>query len=160
MQHQKAKNRVWITLFGWCCLRLDYFCSNLRVLAFNHNSVFEFLFLFIYTLEQILLVFFTYLFANSSQILVFSISIMAVLILSTFALHKMTIHSRMKLLEKQLADAMNDKYAMEKRVKESQERIQRKIEEILFAHNSKNLYKTNLRNKIVRGVRDEKAAER
>ena len=130
MENSKCQSKHTITLFGWLCLRLDYFWSNLRTIAFHHSSIFEVIFLIIYTLEQVLLVFFTYIFVNSSQELVFSISLMAVFILSTFALHKMTMNSRMKTLEKQLADAINEKYAMQNRAKDTYERSQQVISKL------------------------------
>lgn len=65
-----------------------------------------------YTLEQGALVFLTFL-IKDSQAIVFVISIFAIVVLTTFSIHKLVMESRIKMLESMLSKLIEDKHILE-----------------------------------------------
>ena len=78
-----------------------HFWDNLRKFSYYHRTVFEVVFIFLYSFEQVLLVLFTFI-LNDLNRLKLIISLFAIAVLTTFALHKMVIELRIKLLEDDL----------------------------------------------------------
>ncbi|MBI2574542.1 hypothetical protein HYV82_01530 [Candidatus Woesearchaeota archaeon] len=97
---------------GRLFLNLEHFWRNLRRFAFNNRSVFELGFILIYSLEQLGLVWFGARAANTQELL-FTISIFILMFFTTFAVHKIVMESRIKLLEEELTGIVNDKLKLE-----------------------------------------------
>ena len=91
---------------------LDYFWNNLRLFAFRNRTIFEFFFISIYSIEQLILIYLTFN-ANNLNELSFIISIFAIIILTTFAIHKLLMNSRIKFLEARVKDLQQEKFSLE-----------------------------------------------
>jgi len=89
------------TLFGKILIDLENCWTNIRLFAFRNRTVFEFIFILIYACEQIVLVLLTYLFP---QLIMLTITTFAIIVLTTFAVHKLIMESRIKLLESQVIE--------------------------------------------------------
>lgn len=92
--------------------------SNLRKFAYNNRTVFEILFVLIYALEQVFLIWLTFK-SNSLVELSYIISVFAVIVLTTFSLHKLLMESRIKCLEKEVNELQQSKSELEHEVKEA-----------------------------------------
>src|SRR3989338_11458723 len=77
---------------------IDQFWKGLRSFAFSNRTIFEFIFLLIYTFEQMLLILFTSTVTKPEELSLI-ISLFAVIVLTTFSLHKMVMDSRIRILE-------------------------------------------------------------
>tara|TARA_Y100000310_G_scaffold345846_1_gene471184 strand:+ start:67140 stop:67550 length:411 start_codon:yes stop_codon:yes gene_type:complete len=77
--------------------RIGLIWKSIRAFTFNFRTVFEFLFILIYSFEQGMLILSVYFFGEYIEIVV---AIFAILVLTTFAVHKLIMESRIKLLEK------------------------------------------------------------
>lgn len=101
-------------------LRLLEICwSELRQFAFKNRTVFEVVFIFVYAFEQVLLIILTEMFSEDSIII---ISLFAVIVLSTFAFHKLVMESRIRVLESQVAILQSEVLLMSKEVREIADR--------------------------------------
>ena len=80
--------------------------------AFYNRTIFEIFFILLYALEQIFLIWYTFNFNNFSD-LIYVISIFAIIILTTFALHKLLMESRIKYLEEEVNKLQLDKFSLE-----------------------------------------------
>ena len=94
------------TMFGMLMLELELFWKNVRLFAFNNRTVFEIFFITLYSLIQLALVIAVEL---APRNITFIVSIFAILVLSVFALHKLLMESRIKILENQVADLQMEK---------------------------------------------------
>lgn len=101
-----AKKRFMNYLFQ----EIHNFWQNFRKFSYYNRTIFEILFIFIYALEQAGLIWFTY---NNPENLPFIVSIFAIIVLTTFSLHKILMESRIKLLEENLHDSLFDKKKIE-----------------------------------------------
>lgn len=101
-----------MSLHGLIFKELDLFWNNLRKFAFENKTIFEVFFIFLYFLEQFLLIKWSY-DAKSLQELGFLISIFALIVLTTFSLHKLLMESRIKYLENKVAEADTRKRTLE-----------------------------------------------
>ncbi|MDP3990043.1 MAG: hypothetical protein Q8Q01_02450 [archaeon] len=108
------------TLFN----ELQYFWKNLRNFAFYNRSLFEILFIVIYTAEQAVLIWFTYIINNVTQ-LAFVVSIFALIVITTFSVHKQLMNSRIKLLEDEVINLRSDKEALDSSLKQAKKEFTR-----------------------------------
>ncbi|MBI4451708.1 hypothetical protein HY642_07070 [Candidatus Woesearchaeota archaeon] len=84
---------------------LDAAWKNVRLFAYENRTVFELLFILLYSLEQAGLVLLTYWSPQDSALI---ISVFALAVLTTFSLHKLVMESRIRLLEKEVAQLQGD----------------------------------------------------
>ena len=113
----------------------EQFWSNLRTFAYYNRTIFEFLFLGIYTFEQIILIWLTF-HAKELIELSYIISIFAVIVLTTFAIHKMVMESRIKYLENELVKLSQEKTNLEtafRNIDEKKEKIIETISQDLYS---------------------------
>ncbi len=96
-------------IFGWFCWKCELIWKNTRLFAFNNRTVFEILFILLYSLLQIILLLFVEWYPHKIS---FIISIFAILVLSVFALHKLLMESRIKVLENNVTDLIIEKERM------------------------------------------------
>ena len=92
------------------------FWKKFRIFACENKTIFELFFIFLYFLEQVLLIIFSYS-AKSLVQLSFIVSIFALIVLSTFSIHKVLMESRIKYLEKELTESIREKQLLEKKTK-------------------------------------------
>lgn len=78
--------------------------NQARLFAFNNRSIFELLFLFLYTAEQLTLVWLVSRWNLHGQELLNWVSYFALIVLFTFGLHKLIMESRIKMLEQEIAN--------------------------------------------------------
>lgn len=88
------------------------FWLNLRRFSFYNSTLFELFFIFLYALEQILLIWYAFNAKNVNE-LGYVVSLFAVIVLTTFALHKLLMVSRIKLLENEVKKLQSDKFDLE-----------------------------------------------
>jgi len=93
---------------------LDSFWKNIRAFAFENRTMFELFFIALYSVEQFLLILFSYK-AKDLQEQGFIISIFAIIVLATFAVHKLLMESRIKFLENKATEAESNKIALEEK---------------------------------------------
>ena len=96
---------------------LERFWFNLRMFCYNNSSILEIMFIFMYAIEQVLLVWFTFTIRNADQ-LAFIVALFAIIVLTTFALQKLIMESRIKLLETDLNDAVFEKLMLESKTRD------------------------------------------
>ncbi len=101
-----------MSLHGLIFKKLELFWKNLRIFAFENKTIFEVFFIFLYSFEQILLIWVSYKAKNIPE-LGFFISLFAVIVLATFSLHKLLMESRIKYLENKVAEADSNKRILE-----------------------------------------------
>jgi len=77
--------------------------NQIRLFAFNNRTIFELLFLFLYTAEQLILVWLVSRWNLQGQELLNWVSYFALIVLFTFGLHKLIMESRIKILEREIA---------------------------------------------------------
>lgn len=77
--------------------------TALREFAYENRTIFEMFFIFIYAFEQTALIISTFIFKNTEELSLI-ISIFAVLVLTTFALHKLVMESIIKSQQKELTE--------------------------------------------------------
>lgn len=132
-----------VSLHGLVFREIERFWKNLRNFAFENKTVFEVFFIGLYSVEQFLLILFSYK-AKSVQELSFIISVFAIIVLTTFAFHKLLMESRIKYLENKVAEADSDKRILEEEnrtIKISHNNVLSEME-LLFSKdlNSKRFY--------------------
>ena len=93
-----------ISFNGYIFSKLDIFWKNLREFGYRNRTLFEVIFILVYTMEQAVLILYTYKARDPEQI-VFITSLFALIVLMTFALHKIMMESRIRLLEEDLQGA-------------------------------------------------------
>ena len=103
---------------GYLFRGVEYFWCNLRRFCFNNRTIFEILFILLYALEQILLILFIFYIEDNQRLLSLVVSLFGILVLTTFALHKVLMESRIKTLEQDLTDVQEEKIALELKTKE------------------------------------------
>ncbi len=96
---------------------IDKFWLNLRRFSYRNRSAMEVAFIFIYALEQVLLILYTFT-ADTVEGLGLVVSLFAIIVLTTFSLHKLVMESRIKLLEQEINEAQHDKFALESYAKQ------------------------------------------
>lgn len=94
--------------------RIHDFWHEARLFSFNNRTFLETIFLSVYTVEQALLIFFTELVGVNSVV----ISYFALVVLFTFAIHKTTLESRMRLLEDNLRRLKSENSVLKQKVRE------------------------------------------
>ena len=95
------RNKQWIDLL-FTTINKNW--NQLRLFAFQNRTFFEFIFLLCYTLEQGVLIFVAEIFGMTSAI----IGLFSLIVLFTFAVHKMVMESRMRLLEEGVRGLRNE----------------------------------------------------
>ena len=103
-----------VSWHGFCFQTFDRFRVNLGRFAYIRNIVFEVIFTFLYAFEQILLILFTYTSKNVEE-LGFVISSFAIIVLTTFALQKLVMESRIRTLETELTWLHQEKGSLQTR---------------------------------------------
>ena len=101
-----------ISWHGLLFASLEKFWENLRLFSYRSRTILEIFFIFLYASEQVLLLLFTFT-LTSPQELNFIISFFALLVLTTFSLHKLVMESRIKTLEKEVATLQQNKIVLE-----------------------------------------------
>lgn len=96
-------------MIGIVCQELEKTWKNIRLFAFNNRTIFEILFILLYALLQIALIFFVEVYPIK---ITFILSVFAILVLSLFALHKLLMESRIRLLENRVAEMTLGKEAL------------------------------------------------
>lgn len=109
---------------------IDRFWFNLRRFSYHNRTAFEVAFIFLYAVEQVLLLGFTFT-APSLEELGFIISLFAIIVLTTFALHKLVMESRIKLLEHEVNDLQREKFAFESSFNEAKKGYSRVFEKTM-----------------------------
>ncbi len=109
-----------VSWHGCLCTNLARFWLNIRTFAYFHKTVFEILFIFLYAFEQIILIWLTFTAKNIGE-LGYIISLFAVIVLTTFALQKLVMESRIRVLETRLTWAEYEKANLETRHKNLKE---------------------------------------
>ena len=117
----------------------EIFWSNLRTFAYFNRTIFEILFILIYTIEQIILIVLTF---NAQDIteLSYIISIFAVIVLTTFSFHKIIMESRIKFIENEINALKSSK----KELETNQQVIQREANLFIQASLAKELNSKNV----------------
>jgi len=98
------------SLHGFLFKSIEKFWHNLRRFCFRNRTVFEIVFILIYAFEQVGLVLFVYQNPDNIQ---FIVSIFAIIVLTTFALHKVLMESRIKMLEDEMKSLLIEKSKLE-----------------------------------------------
>lgn len=93
------------TWFGWILQYLEYFVENIQLFAYRHSNSFDAIFLFVYSLEQAILISLTYLFPDKINLI---ISFFVILTFLTFGIQKLFLESRNKKLEKEVMRIQGD----------------------------------------------------
>ena len=101
-----------MTWHGLLFKELEIAWRNLRKFSFNNRTIFEIFFIIIYTLEQGLLIYLSFNAKDNTE-LTLIVSIFAIIVLTTFALHKILMESRIKMLEKELNLLREEKQSLE-----------------------------------------------
>ncbi len=96
---------------------IEHFWENIRHFAFNNPTIFEIFFLMLYSLEQIILVLLVSNFSTTERLNII-ISLFSIVVLGTFAFHKLVMSSRICLLEDKLRDLSYEKIALERLTRE------------------------------------------
>jgi len=96
-----------------------HFWENLRRFAFYNRTIFEVFFVFLYAFEQFLLIWLTFQ-SHSITELSYIVSIFAIIVLTTFSLHKILMESRIKYLEEEIHNLHQEKLELEIRMKSFQ----------------------------------------
>jgi len=117
-----------VTLFGRTYWFIEKQWKNIRIFAFNNRTIFELFLITVYAIEQIVLITLAYLYPK--HIFLF-VSVFAVIVLSTFAFHKLLMESRIKILEERTMDLNFEKQNIEL---ESQELYSR-YNEVIDSYN-------------------------
>lgn len=78
--------------------------NQIRLFAFNNRTIFELLFLSLYTIEQLVLIWIVSSRNLQGQQLLNWVSYFALIVLFTFGLHKLIMESRIKLLEQEITN--------------------------------------------------------
>ncbi len=86
---------------------MDRFWENLRRFSYRNRGVFEAAFIMVYTIEQVALVLLTY-FINNMAVFNVVVSLFALVVLTTFSLHRLVMESRIKTLESEVQMAIAD----------------------------------------------------
>tara|TARA_Y100000310_G_scaffold332023_2_gene406758 strand:- start:748 stop:1173 length:426 start_codon:yes stop_codon:yes gene_type:complete len=113
-------------LFG----TIEIFWLNLRRFCYQNRTIFEIIFIILYAIEQVGLIWFTFNTKNLEE-LALIVSIFAIIVLTTSALHKLVMESRIKLLERDLHEVLYDKLALESNTRY----ILKRHDEIVEAYN-------------------------
>jgi len=93
-----------VTLFGKILKRIELFWLNIRTFAFRNRTILELIFILIYSGEQGLLILLAYL--QPEHIKIF-ITLFALIILTTFSIHRLVTESRIKVLEQNVEELRN-----------------------------------------------------
>lgn len=104
-----------VSIHGIICKELQKCWYNLRLFAYLNRTIFEVVFILIYSIEQVLLVYFAFN-AKGLESFSFIVSIFAIIVLTTFAFHKLLMESRIKMLENEVNGLLLDKTALESHV--------------------------------------------
>lgn len=117
---------------------IQYFWQNIRIFCYINRTILELFFIFAYTIEQFFLIQLTYNLKDIEQ-LNYIIAIFALIVLTTFAIHKLLMESRIKYLEQQVKELQEEKFIFGEKVKF----ISQKYQE-LFEKKEKQYLNTNI----------------
>jgi len=117
------------SLLGQVFWTIQKHLINVRRFAFYNSTFFEIIFIFLYAMEQVLLIWFTFKSKNIND-LGFVVSIFAVIVLTTFALHKLLMVSRIKILEDEVKKLQLKKFHLESFVQEIKKECMELIQQL------------------------------
>jgi hypothetical protein len=140
-----------VTWHGRLCELGEKFWNNLRQFAFHNRTIFEIFFIMVYAAEQAGLVWLTFRISHPEN-LALVVSMFAIIVLTTFALHKLIMESRIKVLEQEIAGAIEDKNALELKNRTLKE----KYDELVDSYDgiiSKDLYNSNISSRRKEGIK-------
>ena len=100
---------------------LSAFVSNIRFFSYYNRSFMEFIFIMVYALEQLALILITYL-IEDLHALSLIVSVFALVVLTTFAVHKLIMESRIKILEEDVKSMSNEKISIEEKARDIYEK--------------------------------------
>ena len=115
-----------VTIFGNLLRWFDENCYELRQFAFRDRTIFEIIFLLVYTIEQAVLISLASEIAERPQI----VSYFALIVLLTFGLHKLVMESRMKVLENKVISLSTDNELINYQAEENFERYWATLKEL------------------------------
>ncbi|MBU0628919.1 MAG: hypothetical protein KKC75_07040 [Nanoarchaeota archaeon] len=105
MDNNLAKQeKVKITLLGHLFRLISKNWNELRLFSFHTRTLFEIFFVLVYTIEQGILIYW----GATNKLNLTRVSCFALLVLFTFALHKIIMESRMKILEHEIIELKNE----------------------------------------------------
>tara|TARA_Y100000310_G_C20661808_1_gene805214 strand:+ start:2028 stop:2408 length:381 start_codon:yes stop_codon:yes gene_type:complete len=96
------------TLLGVLLKPLGKNWKALRYFAFYNRTIFEILFLTVYTAEQALLIYLLSLLVTPPSPILNIVSYFALIVLFTFGLHKFLMESRIKVLESEMIELKSE----------------------------------------------------
>ena len=115
-----------VSWHGLVLKEVEMIWKNLRLFCYFNKSFTELSFILLYALEQAVLVYFSFKINNLQQ-LGLVVAIFAIVVLTTFAIHKIIMESRIKMLEEELKGLTRVKYELSL----EKEGMQKKHEELL-----------------------------
>ena len=111
-----------VSWHGLLFKEVEVFWKNLRKFAFNNRSLFEISFILLYTIEQATLIWLTYIIDDVTQ-LALVISIFALIVITTFSIHKHLMDSRIKTLEDEVKSLQLEKRELDESLAEAKEQF-------------------------------------
>ena len=138
-----------VSWLGYVFEELDQYWKNLRQFAFYNRTIFEIFFIGVYAVEQFLLIWYTFN-SNSLEDWGYIISMFAVIVLTTFALHKLLMESRIRVLEDEVKELQLKKFSLESSAKEINDKHKELVDNYLSQ-----VLKTNNHFSNKRGSKDE-----
>ena len=81
--------------------KLEILWKNVRIFAYRNRSIFELIFIFIYAFEQMIMIILIFYYPSYAGLVLSNYSIA---LLTTFAVHKLIMDSRIKILEEKITN--------------------------------------------------------
>lgn len=110
--------------------RIETAWKQLREFSYENRSFVETGFLLLYSIEQVVLVVLSYVIKNILN-LSMAISIVTILVLTTFSLHKLAMESRIRILEDKVKSIHLEKTVLEGKYGMMQRKYQEKIQKYI-----------------------------
>lgn len=95
-----------ISWHGWVFKEISHFWSNIRTLFYEHKTLFDILFLILYSAEQLIL--FILILIDSKNAHIYS-GVFAILVISTISFEKICMESRYALLKQHTSEEESDR---------------------------------------------------
>ncbi len=100
-----------------------YFWKNLRAFAFYNRTIFEIFFVLLYASEQAVLIWLVSEYPGREEMGLI-IPLFALIVLTTFSLHKLVMESRIKQLEEDVHSLQQEKFSLTVKANEAKEIFQ------------------------------------
>lgn len=135
------------SIHGKIFKQIDKFLFNFKQFCFENHELVELFFIIVYALEQVLLIWGTIKWGHSDFLISF-ISLFVVLILTTFAIQKLAMTSRMSVLEDDVQALVEDKIRTEEALKIMTEKYRALYEDFVALNGQTNAQDLNRRKTI------------